>query len=97
MKDLFTAIISILISGVVVGYLQQENIIPQENIFTTIIALIVAFLLIGSFVNVIIGNAEYKKDTVFASTPEKETVISAIVFWLSLIIAIIVLIKYILV
>ena len=87
-KDTITLIITIPSSIVAVGYLEQQNVIPQENYFTSIIALIVVFILIGALVGVIVGNTEDKKDTVFASTPEKETAISGIVLLLAIIIAI---------
>ena len=89
-KDTISLIITFFITIVTVGYLEQQNIIPQENYITSIVALIVVFILIGTLVNLIIGNTEDKKDTVFASTPEKETAISAIVLLLAIIIAIVV-------
>ena len=59
MKDTFVIFIAVLISAVVVGYLEQENIIPQENYFTSIIALIVVIPIIISLLNVIIRNWLY--------------------------------------
>ena len=87
-KDTITLIITIPSTIVAVGYLEQQNVIPQENYFTSIIALIVVFILIGTLVGMIIGNTEDKKDAVLASTPEKETAISGIVLLLAIIIAI---------
>ena len=89
-KDTISLIISIPSTIIAVGYLEQQNVIPQENYFTSIVALIVVFTLIGALVNMIIGNTEDKKDTVFASTPEKETAISGIILLLAIIIAIVV-------
>jgi hypothetical protein len=89
-KDTISLIITIPSTIIAVGYLEQQNVIPQENYFTSIVALIVVFTLIGTLVNMIIGNTEDKKDTVFASTPEKETAISGIVLLLAIIIAIVV-------
>ena len=59
MKDTFVIVIAFLISAVVVGYLEQENIIPQENYFTSIIALIVVIPIIINLLNVIIRNWLY--------------------------------------
>ena len=59
MKDTFIIVIAFLISAVVVGYLEQENIIPQENYFTSIIALIVVIPIIINLLNVIIRNWLY--------------------------------------
>lgn len=89
-KDTISLIISIPSTIIAVGYLEQQNVIPQENYFTSIVALIVVFILIGTLVNMIIGNTEDKKDTAFASTPEKETAISGIILLLAIIIAVVV-------
>ena len=59
MKDTFVIVIAFFISSVVVGYLEQENIIPQENYFTSIIALIVVIPIIINLLNVIIRNWLY--------------------------------------
>ena len=55
MKDTFVIVIAVLISAVVVGYLEQENIIPQENYFTSIIALIVVIPIIINLLKELIG------------------------------------------
>ena len=44
----YSLIITFFITIVTVGYLEQQNIIPQENYFTSIVALIVVFILIGT-------------------------------------------------
>ena len=60
LRDWIANIVGLVGAVITTGYLEQYNYIPQENFFTSIIAIIVLTIVFGSVVNLITGNTEDK-------------------------------------
>ena len=60
LRDWIANIVGIVGAVIATGYLEQYNYIPQENFLTSIIAIIVLTIVIGTVVNLITGNTEDK-------------------------------------
>ena len=59
-RDWVANIIGVVGAVILTGYLEQYNYIPQENFFTSIVAIVVLTIVIGTVVNMITGNSEDK-------------------------------------
>jgi uncharacterized membrane protein (DUF106 family) len=51
------------LSGAIIGtgYLEQNNYIPQENFFVSMVAILILWIGIGTAINLITGNTEDKE------------------------------------
>ena len=61
LRDWIAYIVGFFGAVIGTGYLEQNNYIPQENFFVSMVAILILWIGIGTVINLITGNTEDKE------------------------------------